>query len=89
MPGGETIALVAARARRVLDRVASAGGDVLCFGHGHASRVLVAVALELAPQAGARLALDPATISVVGSEHEERALRAWNVRPGGDRPASE
>ena len=89
VPGGETIALVAARARRVLDRVASAGGDVLCFGHGHASRVLVAVALELPPQAGARLALDPATISVVGSEHEERALRAWNVRPGGDRRASE
>ena len=89
VPGGETIALVAARARRVLDRVAAADGDVLCFGHGHASRVLVAVALELPPQAGARLALDPATISVVGSEHEERALRAWNVRPGGDRRALE
>jgi len=90
VPGGETIDEVAARARRVLDRVAAAAGDVLCFGHGHASRVLVAVALELAPQAGARLALDPATISVVGSEREGRALRAWNMppvatyRPGGD-----
>jgi len=55
----------------------------LCFGHGHASRVLVAVALELDPQAGARLALDPATISVVGSEREGRALRAWNMPPVG------
>jgi broad specificity phosphatase PhoE len=80
VPGGETIGQVAARARRVVERVAAAGGDVLCFGHGHASRVLVAVSLELDPSAGARFVLDPATISIVGSEHEERALLAWNVR---------
>jgi broad specificity phosphatase PhoE len=80
VPGGETIEHVAARTRRVLERVAAADGDVLCFGHGHASRVLVAVALELDPRAGARFVLDPATISIVGSEHEERALLAWNVR---------
>jgi broad specificity phosphatase PhoE len=81
VPGGETLAQVAARAQRVLERVAASDGDVLCFGHGHASRALVAVALQLDPHAGARLALDPATISTVGSEHEERALRAWNARP--------
>ena len=80
VPGGETIEQVAARTRRVLERVAAAGGDVLCFGHGHASRVLVAVALELDPHAGARFVLDPATISIVGSEHDERALRTWNAR---------
>ena len=82
VPGGETIAEVAARAGRVLERVAATDGDVLCFGHAHASRVLVAAALELDPHAGARFALDPATISIVGSEHEARALRAWNARPG-------
>jgi probable phosphoglycerate mutase len=81
VPGGETIDEVAARARRVLERVARAGGDVVCFGHGHASRVLVAVALELAPVEGAHFVLDPATISVVGSEHDERALRVWNAPP--------
>jgi broad specificity phosphatase PhoE len=81
VPGGETIADVAARAARVLERVAAAPGDVLCFGHGHAARVLAAVALELGPPAGARLALDPARISVVGSEHEVRALRVWNADP--------
>jgi broad specificity phosphatase PhoE len=81
VPGGETIVEVAARARRVLERVAAASGDVLCFGHGHASRVLVAVALDFDPRAGVRLALDPATINVVGSERDERALRAWNLRP--------
>ena len=82
VPGGETIAQVSARAERVLERVAGAHGDVLCFGHGHASRVLVAVALHLDPRAGARFALDPATVNAVGSEHEERALLAWNARPG-------
>jgi len=81
VPGGETIAQVSARAERVLERVAATDGDVLCFGHGHASRTLVAVALQLDPHVGARLALDPATISAVGSEHGERALRAWNNRP--------
>jgi broad specificity phosphatase PhoE len=79
VPGGETIADVAARARRVLDQVAAADGDVLCFGHGHASRVLVAVALRLDPLAGARFALDPARIGIVGSEHDEPALRRWNA----------
>jgi probable phosphoglycerate mutase len=81
VPGGETIDDVAARARRVLERVARAAGDVVCFGHGHASRVLVAVALQLRPVEGARFILDPATISVVGSEHDERALRVWNAPP--------
>jgi probable phosphoglycerate mutase len=81
VPGGETIDEVAARARRVLERAAHAGGDVVLFGHGHASRVLVAVALELAPVEGARFVLDPATISVVGSERDERALRVWNAPP--------
>jgi probable phosphoglycerate mutase len=81
VPGGETIDEVAARARHVLERVARAGGDVVCFGHGHTSRVLVAVALELAPVEGSRFVLDPATVSVVGSEHDERALRVWNAPP--------
>jgi broad specificity phosphatase PhoE len=66
----------------VLDRVASADGDVLCFGHGHASRVLVATALLLEPLAGARFALDPARVGIVGSEHDEPALRQWNPPPG-------
>jgi broad specificity phosphatase PhoE len=80
VPGGESAASVAARAARVLKRVQCAGGDVLCFGHGHASRVLVAVALELGPAGGARFVLDPARISIVGAEHGERALLTWNAR---------
>jgi len=81
VPGGETIEQVATRASAVLGRVERAPGDVLCFGHGHMSRVLTAVALGLEPVAGRHLALDPATINVVGHEHEWRALRVWNARP--------
>jgi probable phosphoglycerate mutase len=81
LPNGETVEQVAQRAARVLTRIDAAAGDVLVFGHGHQLRVLAAVALELAPRAGARLALDPARISVVGHEHESRVLRTWNARP--------
>jgi broad specificity phosphatase PhoE len=81
VPGGETVDQVASRAREVLARVDGAPGDVLCFGHGHMSRVLAAVALGLAPDAGRRFVLDPATVNVVGDEHECRALRMWNVSP--------
>ncbi len=81
VPGGETIEQVATRSSAVLARVDRSAGDVLCFGHGHMSRVLTAVALGLAPDAGRHLTLDPATINVVGDEHEWRALRFWNARP--------
>jgi probable phosphoglycerate mutase len=78
VPGGETLAEVGTRASRVLARADAAVGDVLLFGHGHQLRILAAVALELDPAVGARLVLDPATVSIVGHEHELRAIRAWN-----------
>jgi probable phosphoglycerate mutase len=81
VPGGERLDEVAARAEVVLARAAEVGGDVLCFGHGHALRVLLAVALELASAAGARFALAPATVSVVGDERDVRALRGLNWQP--------
>jgi probable phosphoglycerate mutase len=79
IPGGETIDQVEARARGVLTVVADAPGDVLCFGHGHLLRVLTALALDLPATAGARFALDPATINLIGTEHDQRALRVWNA----------
>jgi probable phosphoglycerate mutase len=78
---GETVDDVAARARRIIARADEATGDVLLFGHGHQLRILAAVALELAPGAGARLALDAASLSLIGHEHERRVLRLWNFRP--------
>lgn len=78
LPGGETVAEVGARAGRVWARVDNAPGAVLLFGHGHQLRILTAVALELAPEVGARLLLDPAKVSIIGTEHDVRALRVWN-----------
>jgi broad specificity phosphatase PhoE len=77
-PGGETLAQAAARAERVLARAHAADGPVLLIGHGHLTRTLVSRALTLAPDHGRHLALDPATLSIVGAEHGAPALRLWN-----------
>ncbi|HMJ02317.1 MAG TPA: histidine phosphatase family protein [Conexibacter sp.] len=77
-PGGETIAEAAQRAGRALARARAADGPVLLVGHGHLTRTLATRALALDPDHGRRLALDPATLSIVGSEHEAPALRLWN-----------
>ena len=77
-PGGESLDAAAVRAARVVARADGAAGDVLLFGHGHELRILAAVALDLDPGAAARFILSPATVSVIGSEHEIRALRSWN-----------
>jgi broad specificity phosphatase PhoE len=77
-PGGETIADAAARAERALARARAADGPVLLVGHGHLTRTLATRALLLDPDHGRRIALDPATLSIVGSEHDAPALRLWN-----------
>jgi broad specificity phosphatase PhoE len=87
--GGETLDDVAARAARIVARADASAGDTLLFGHGHQLRILAAVALELGPGAGARLALHPASVSVLGYEHERRVLRLWNfgsASPATSRP---
>jgi broad specificity phosphatase PhoE len=76
--GGETIDQVAARARRVIERARAVPGDVLLFGHGHQLRILSALWLELAPQAGQHLQLATAAPSMLGYEHDWTALLSWN-----------
>jgi broad specificity phosphatase PhoE len=77
-PGGETIAEAAARAERVLARARAADGAVLLIGHGHLTRTLASRALTLDADQGRHLALDPASLSIVGSEHAAPALWLWN-----------
>jgi probable phosphoglycerate mutase len=88
VPGGERLAEVGARADRVLAEARSADGDVAVFSHGHFLRVLAARWVGLEPSVGAVLALDPATISMLGHEHEWPVVREWNAgceppAPGG------
>jgi broad specificity phosphatase PhoE len=77
-PGGEQAADVGARVDRVIGAVEGSDGDVALFAHGHVLRVLAARWLGLGPEAGALLALDTGTLSVLGYERETRVLRRWN-----------
>jgi probable phosphoglycerate mutase len=81
--GGETSAEVGARADRVIAKVEGVDGDVAVFAHGHILRVLAARYIGLRPDDGRLLALDPATVSVLGYEHEWHAIRRWNERLSG------
>lgn len=79
---GETLAGLAARQQRVLDRagpVVEAGQDVCLVGHGHALRVLAACWLGLPPGTGQQLVLGAGSVSVLGHEHGCPAVLAWNT----------
>jgi probable phosphoglycerate mutase len=77
--GGETIAEVAARARRVLRAAAEHEGDVLVVSHGHLLRVLATCWAGLDPRDGEVLHLDPATMSVLDHVNGVAVIRRWNV----------
>ncbi len=81
---GETISQVGARVDRVLDRARSAldgGGDVALVAHGHVLRILTARWLGLPALGGALFALDTATLSTLGFEHERPVILRWNLTP--------
>ena len=78
-PGGETAAQVAVRTDRVIARVRATPDDSVVFAHGHLLRVLAARWIGLDGAAGALLALDTATVSVLGWEREQPVIRTWNV----------
>jgi len=78
---GETLEELAARQRRVVDRVAPVlerGEDVCLVGHGHALRVLAACWLGLGPHVGQQLVLGAGSLSVLGHEHGSPAILSWN-----------
>ncbi|HYI93955.1 MAG TPA: histidine phosphatase family protein [Bryobacteraceae bacterium] len=78
---GESLDQVAERARKVIDRVTATHGDVGIFAHGHILRILAACWIGLPPITGRYLALDTATISVLGYERQTRVIRHWNMMP--------
>lgn len=83
VPGGESLDDVGARADRAIARMQPAldDGDVAVVAHGHFLRVLGARWVRLDPSCGAHLALDTATVSVLGFEHAEPVIRHWNQVP--------
>jgi probable phosphoglycerate mutase len=79
-PGGESPAEAGTRADRVITRLRATKGDTLLFSSGHISRVLAARWLALPPGAGTYFILNPASLSLLGYEHDltEPAMRLWN-----------
>jgi probable phosphoglycerate mutase len=80
-PEGETAVQVGARADRVLERVLMVSGRVLVVSHGHTSRILGARFVGLPAEAGGSLALDVASLSMLGYEHDRPVILFWNERP--------
>jgi probable phosphoglycerate mutase len=80
---GETVQQVAARADTVLARVTPllAGGDVALVAHGHLLRVVTARYLRLGPAEGRLFWLGTGTLCLLGTEHGEPVIIAWNLPP--------
>ncbi|MFI1305521.1 histidine phosphatase family protein [Streptomyces sioyaensis] len=78
VPEGEPLAAVTARADEVIDWARSADRDVLVFAHGHILRALGARWLGLDISFGARIRLEPTSLSVLGWAYGEPAIERWN-----------
>ncbi|MEU9176383.1 histidine phosphatase family protein [Streptomyces sp. NPDC048550] len=78
VPGGESVADVAARADEVVAWARAAERDVLVFAHGHILRTLAARWLGFEASFGARIRLEPASLSVLGWAYGAPALERWN-----------
>jgi broad specificity phosphatase PhoE len=77
-PRGESPAEIAARMDRFLGWVGHPDGDLLLFGHGHCLRALATRYLALPIPAAGLFRLDAGSLSILGHEHDHRALTLWN-----------
>ncbi len=78
-PDGEGVADVGRRVDRVIARIRSAPGDVVCVAHAHVLRVLGARWIGLEPTGGRHFRLAPASVSELGWEREVPVIVAWNL----------
>ena len=80
-PEGESPRDVAMRADRFIARVRDFTGNVLAFSSGHIIRMIAARWLVQQPAAGRLLVCDPASVGVLGFEHDspaEPTILLWN-----------
>lgn len=76
---GESVDEVGERADRVIERIRAEGRDTVVFAHGHLLRILAARWCGLTATHGRFLALDTATMSLLGYERETPVVRMWNA----------
>jgi probable phosphoglycerate mutase len=80
-PGGESPEDVAARADRFITQVQEMSGQVLAFSSGHIIRMIATRWLGLPPATGRFFYCDPASVGVLGFEHDspdQPVIRLWN-----------
>jgi broad specificity phosphatase PhoE len=78
-PGGEGPQAIGARADALLERLRARSGTLVLFSHGHFLRVLGARWIGLPTAGGARFALAPAAISILGFERQTEVISSWNL----------
>ncbi len=80
-PDGESAHDVAVRADRFISRVRECRGDVLAFSSAHIIRMIAARWLGLPPGAGRLFFCRPASVGILGFEHDNRdepIVALWN-----------
>ncbi len=79
VPNGETFEQIAARADRVLKRIAKIDGDIAIFSSGHFLRVLTARFLGYSVAEGRNFLLFPASISILSYDRKDPTVLLWNL----------
>lgn len=78
-PSGESADEVRARLTRIVTKVRASGVErAICFGHGHASRVLALCWLDFPIIFGQNIPLEVGSVSILGREKESAAIIRWN-----------
>jgi probable phosphoglycerate mutase len=80
-PGGESPADIGVRADRLISRLAPIDGVVALFSHGQFGAALAARWIGLAVMAGQHFTLDPASVSLLGTDAhhaDRRVIELWN-----------
>lgn len=80
-PGGESTDDIVKRVDHFLKKIESLDGNIALFSSGHISRALTIRWLELPIQEGKRFSLSTGSLSILGYEHKNRALKLWNDIP--------
>lgn len=83
-PGGESVAQASQRADRLLAGLDRLSGSVALFSHGQFLRAVAARWVGLAVPEGQHLALDTASVSILGFEQHGGSIPAiclWNSGP--------
>ncbi|QGZ63208.1 histidine phosphatase family protein [Paraburkholderia acidisoli] len=79
IPQGEDLARVQQRVQSVIEALLAMRGRIALFSHAHFLRALGGCWASGAAELGEHLYLETASVSVLGFDHDARAIRRWNA----------